>query len=70
MNAKTKIYVERVSSRPYYRSKTKPNEKKPVLREGVACRENCQRYPCFKGIENLETNFAQTCHDYKRKIKI
>lgn len=66
----TKIYVERVSSRPYYRSKTKPNEKKPVLREGVACAVDCKRYPCFRGLENISTNLATTCHDYKRKIKI
>lgn len=28
-----------------------------------------KRYPCFKGIESISTNLAQTCHNYKRKIK-
>ena len=33
-----------------------------------ACR-NCWRYPCFKGIENFETNFALTCRSWRLKEK-
>lgn len=65
----TKIYVERVNSRGYYRTKTRPNERKPINRMGVTCAVNCKRYPCFRGIDNLETNFAQTCHEFKEKEK-
>jgi hypothetical protein len=28
---------------------------------------DCGKYPCFKGIENFETNFALTCHDFRKK---
>lgn len=46
---------------------TKPHYTKhnPINRLGVTCAVNCKKYPCFRGIESLETNFAQTCHEFK-----
>ena len=32
----------------------------------LTCRD-CGKYPCFNGIENFETNFALTCHDFRKK---
>lgn len=32
------------------------------------CR-NCWKYPCFKGIENFETNFALTCRSWHLRGK-
>lgn len=33
------------------------------------CR-NCWKYPCFKGIENFETNFALTCRSWHLRGKV
>lgn len=62
-------YVERVSSRPYWRKNPeKPAKRAMIHRKRVTC-EMCDSYPCFKGIESIKTNLALTCHKYKRTIK-
>lgn len=35
--------------------------------EGISCRENCENYPCFRGIDNLSSNLARTCLKFKMK---
>lgn len=66
--AELMTYVERVSSRPYWRKnpvKT-TTKRKPIMRKNVKC-AMCVKYPCFRGMENISTNLAITCHDYKKK---
>lgn len=62
------IYVERVSSRPFYKGRGTINYQKhnAIHREGVTCK-NCTRYPCFAGIDNMFSNLAETCHRFKKK---
>lgn len=36
-----------------------------IVEKGCACA--CEEYPCFRGIENLSSNLALTCHGYKPK---
>ncbi len=62
------ITVERVSSRPYKRRKSSSDHQKrgSINRKHVTC-QRCARYPCFPGIETVETNLATTCHEFKRK---
>lgn len=38
----------------------------PKEKKVLTCRD-CGKYPCFKGIENFETNFALTCLDFRKK---
>lgn len=60
--------VERVSSRPYRRRTTKGEvyRKKSKFRKNVAC-AICEKYPCFNGIDNMKSNLAETCHQFKKK---
>lgn len=61
------IYVERVNSRPYVRRRGESDYQRHTnyQREGVAC-AMCERYPCFAGIENMSSNLAATCHQFKK----
>lgn len=63
------IIVDRVSTKPYKRRVGTSDHQKhnPINREGVTCKHNCGKYPCFNGICTLETNFARTCKDYEPK---
>lgn len=36
-------------------------------RAGYTCRTHCERYPCFRGIDNVITNLAKTCCHFKEK---
>lgn len=47
------------------RTTTAYTKHNPINRVGVTCAVNCKKYPCFRGIDNLETNLAQTCHEFK-----
>lgn len=44
--------------------------KNPVGKRGIVIRRSdatclsCKRYPCFKGIETISSNLAETCHRY------
>lgn len=38
-----------------------------INRPGVTCRDDCASYPCFQGINTIESNLARTCHDFKEK---
>lgn len=38
----------------------------PKEKKVLTCRD-CGKFPCFRGIENFETNFALTCHDFRKK---
>lgn len=42
--------------------------RRPKCRKNVTC-ENCDRYPCFKGLETMSSNLAETCQKFK-KIKL
>ena len=44
------------------------NKRQPVLRVGVTC-AMCTRFPCFKGIETISSNLAETCHSFNAKKK-
>jgi hypothetical protein len=33
------------------------------------CKDNCENYPCFAGIDNITSNLAMTCHGYKPREK-
>jgi hypothetical protein len=51
-------------------------ERKPIhsqMPEIVAncptCKDNCEHYPCFAGIDNMSSNLAMTCHGFKPKEK-
>ena len=64
--AELMTYVERVSSRPYWRrTPAKITKRRPILRKNVKC-AMCAKYPCFRGMENISTNLAITCHDFKK----
>lgn len=30
----------------------------------VSCKSCCVNYPCFEGIDNIESNLANTCLDF------
>lgn len=38
---------------------------KSKLRKNTSCFE-CMFYPCFKGMESIKSNLAETCVKYKR----
>ena len=40
---------------------------KPVITEERTCKNDCQRYPCFMGIDNMKTNFSLVCFKFKQK---
>lgn len=40
----------------------------PVDNGAVTCRD-CDRYPCFKGIDGMSSNLAITCHDFELSRK-
>lgn len=42
--------------------------RRPACRKNVTCMM-CNRYPCFRGIETMKSNFAETCHKFGRKAK-
>ena len=42
-------------------------ESKSINRVGYKCEVHCKKYPCFGGIENLSSEFVQTCQDYDEK---
>lgn len=44
--------------------KKRPEEKQVVT---LNCKDHCANWPCFTGIENIESNLAVTCHGFKRK---
>lgn len=60
--------VERVNARPYLRKRGSSDHQKhnAIHREGVTCR-SCAKYPCFKGMETITSNLAETCHSFKKK---
>jgi len=65
-----RIYVESVGRKPYWRNhpdNPKPR-RRPVMRKKATC-AMCAKYPCFRGIENIETNLAQTCHNFIKRTK-
>ena len=64
------IFVpDSVSQRPYYRRKPQRSGKhNPVDNGAVTCRD-CDRYPCFKGIDGMSSNLAITCHDFELSRK-
>lgn len=44
---------------------SKQRELRYLEREGKTCRDNCEFYPCFRGIDNIITNMALTCVRFK-----
>ena len=36
-------------------------------RFGCICKVHCDKYPCFKGQDNLDSPLATTCQDFKQK---
>ncbi len=40
---------------------------KEVITEDRTCKSNCERYPCFRGIDNMKTNFSLVCFKFKQK---
>lgn len=47
-------------------TKEKDQKGRPVLRSGVTC-AMCIKFPCFKGIETISSNLAETCHSFGTK---
>ena len=46
------------------------NTLKPVSgREKCTCRCDCVNYPCFVGIDTLDSNLAHRCRNFKQKSK-
>lgn len=33
------------------------------------CKDSCKNYPCFKGIDNLESNLSLTCRSFVEREK-
>lgn len=33
----------------------------------TTCKDNCLRYPCFQGIDNIKSNLSLTCIKFKQK---
>lgn len=33
-------------------------------REGCVCRDHCTEYPCFAGMDTIESNLALTCRQF------
>ena len=65
----TKKLVERISSRPYYRTTDSDHSKHDAIeRSDVDC-TMCSRYPCFKGINTMASNLAVTCIDFDQVVK-
>jgi hypothetical protein len=59
--AKT-IGVRKQGRRP---NRMKPARRPPTRERGCL---RCVNYPCFEGIDNLETDFAKAgCHGYKQR---
>ena len=38
-----------------------------AVRWGVTCAFHCANYPCFEGINNLSSNLALSCHNFKER---
>ena len=38
-----------------------------IIRAGVTCKENCVKYPCYRGIDNCKLNLSLTCIKFKSK---
>ena len=38
-----------------------------IIRAGVTCKENCVKYPCYRGIDNCKLNLSLTCIKFKNK---
>lgn len=38
-----------------------------IIRAGVTCKDNCIKYPCYRGIDNCKLNLALTCIRFKNK---
>lgn len=49
---------------PIQRIKAQESER---VKDKVTCRENCEFYPCFKGIDTMRSNLALTCNQFKEK---
>lgn len=54
------IKKERINER-----KRQQKEEKQRKLLAITCKDYCERYPCFQGIENIETIIAVKCHGYK-----
>lgn len=62
------ILVRRVSSHDYYKRRGDSDHQKhaTIKRKNVTCAK-CVKFPCFTGIENMSSNLAVTCHQFKRR---
>lgn len=40
-------------------------ERQEQIPTGRTCKDNCGNYPCFWGIDNIESNLSVTCHGFK-----
>lgn len=47
--------------------KSKKTQKKPKKKITPTCKENCEFYPCFKGMDNISSNLALTCNRFRRR---
>lgn len=45
----------------------RPLPYRAINRPGVTCRDDCASYPCFLGIDSIESNLARTCRDFKER---
>lgn len=36
-------------------------------RRGKSCRKDCHNYPCFKGIDSLESNLCLFCKNFRQR---
>lgn len=50
-----------------FREKKRLGIEEEKKRNNITCRENCAFYPCFKGIDTMSCNLAETCRQFKNK---
>lgn len=66
-NRKEKIRQMRVDLTRKEYEKKKREEKKKSKANVTTCKNDCKRYPCFSGIDNLKSNFTLTCVNFSKR---
>ena len=65
-NRKARIQEMKIdlARKEYEKKKREEKKKEEAL---TTCKKDCLRYPCFRGIDNLKTNFALTCVKFNKR---
>ena len=59
--------LQRIRRERMAREQEKEQEKAKAKANVNTCKKDCLRYPCFRGIDNLKTNFALTCVKFNKR---